>query len=389
MIAKEQITLSWLALGPVIFINFLFVWKYGSRATEWAAAVAVLVAGAQVAWVVGASRIQISDKWARMIVIAAGLALLTVAGVVTWKIPLESLNVDRWSVISSFWEAAGVGEYPYFATSHMGNPPGPMPVYFLLAWPFYLTGSLDLLSAAGYWLLLAWLYRSPGRAKVLVPIFMSCVFMYWEVAVRSNIVTYAVLVLVALEYFRGRGEKSWGGNLILLAIVIGLLLSTRSVFALAYVTYFLAALKLKEMPFGRLVAFGSVALVAFLLTFLPLVLLWPESFGEMNPFLVQSSFLLPVWFIPGFFGLAAVSVLLIKRSEDVPLAAGWVLFLCILLYAIYHVSNSGFEEAFFGSKVDLSYFLLSVPFLLCTAGCTAGLSSLLPSEVSRRVAKGA
>lgn len=368
MIAQEQRIKTWLALGPILFINFLFVWKYGSRATEWAGVVAMLVVGAQVAWVMNASRIQLSDKWVRMVVMAAGLALLAVAGLASWKIPLESLNVDRWSVISSFWEAAVVGEYPYFATSHMGNPPGPMPVYFLAAFPFFASGLLAFLAAAGYWLMLRWQYRTLDKALLLVPLLMSSVFMYWEVAVRSNIVTYAVLVVMALEYYRRLGEKVWGTNLLLQAIVIGLLLSTRSVFALACVIYFLASLKLKEMPFGRMVAFGSVALVAFSLTFLPFVLLWPESFWEMNPFLVQSSFLLPAWFIPGFFGLAAASVLLIKRSEDIPLVAGWVLFLCILLYAVYHLMTSGFEEAFFGSKVDLSYFLLSVPFLFCSEG---------------------
>lgn len=377
MIAQQEKINSWLALGPILFINFLFVWKYGSRATEWAVVAAALLVAVQVGWVLFYDSISVSDKWTGRIVIAAGLFLLVFAALAAWAIPLESLNVDRWSVISSFWEAAAEGKYPYFAESHMGNPPGPMPVYFVIAWPFYALGALDTLAAAGYLLLLFGLYRTPAKAKWLVPLLLTSVFMFWEIAVRSNIFTYSVLVMFALEFFRRRQDKAWGTNLMLQAIVIGLLLSTRSVFALAYVSYFLASLKLKEMPFGRMLAFGSVALVAFGLSFLPFVLIWPESFQEMNPFLVQSSFLLPAWFIPGFFGLAAASVLLIKRSEDVPLAAGWVLFLCILLYAIFHVLTSGFEEAFFGSKVDLSYFLLSVPFLLCSAG-------LAPTAVSRR-----
>lgn len=380
MLSTPKFSPSWLAIAPVLFINFLFVWKYGSRATDWAAGIAVLLVVGQVGWILLSDKIKVSDKWINRTVIAVGVFLIAFGALAAWAIPMENLNVDRWSVISSFWEAAGEGEYPYFSTSHMGNPPGPMPVYFVIAWPFHALGALDTLAATGYLLILFWLYRSPAKTKLLVPLLFSCVFMYWEIAVRSNIVTYTVLVAMALEYFRRQGDKAWGNNLILQAIVIGLLLSTRSVFALAYVVYFLASLKLKEMPFGRMVAFGSVALAAFLLTFLPFVLLWPDSFGEMNPFLVQSSFLLPAWFIPGFFGLAAASALLIKRSEDVPLAAGWVLFLCILLYAIFHVLTSGFEEAFFGSKVDLSYFLLAVPFFYGAAG----LATLLPTVVSRR-----
>jgi len=53
-------------------------------------------------------------------------------------IPQETLNVDRFSVITSFWDSYFNWEYVYFAKSFHGNLPGPMPFYFILALPFYL-----------------------------------------------------------------------------------------------------------------------------------------------------------------------------------------------------------------------------------------------------------
>ena len=68
----------------------------------------------------------------------------------------SQLNVDRWSVISSFWDNAFSGKYPYAAQSHMGNYPGPFPVYFVLALPFYLAQEIGYLSLLGF-IGLAWM----------------------------------------------------------------------------------------------------------------------------------------------------------------------------------------------------------------------------------------
>jgi len=43
------------------------------------------------------------------------------SGFIFYKIPVESLNVDRWSVITSFWDNFFKGEYVYFAKSNMGG----------------------------------------------------------------------------------------------------------------------------------------------------------------------------------------------------------------------------------------------------------------------------
>ncbi|MEL7161779.1 MAG: hypothetical protein AAFN92_13545, partial [Bacteroidota bacterium] len=284
------------------------------------------------------------------------------------NVPLAGLNVDRWSVISSFWEALAVGEYPYFARSHLGNPPGPMPVYFLLAYPFYAAGWLELLAALGAGGLVWWLaFRRPASPenRLAFLLLVTSVWVAWEVVVRSNVFTYSALVLAGLVWWR-RSFLREARVPKVSSLVVGLLLSTRSVFALVYLLVF--GEQLWSRPW-LVIRAGVLSLMAFLVTFLPLWWIWGEDFWVMNPFLVQSGFLVPPPLVGGFF-LGALGLLFYPELRGrVFFFSGVLLSGVVSIYALYHVGQSGLTAAFFGSKVDLSYFLFGVPFLLCGDRC--------------------
>ena len=90
----------------------------------------------------------------------------------------------RWSVITSFWDSYFATEYAYFAKSFAGNPPGPMPFYFIMALPFYLIGELGFLSIIGlllfYWLM--WYKKVDSIIRTLILLLiLSSFFNLWEV----------------------------------------------------------------------------------------------------------------------------------------------------------------------------------------------------------------
>lgn len=103
---------------------------------------------------------------------------------------------------------------------------------------------------------------------------------------------------------------SW--KFVILALMTGFLLSTRSVFVLAYIIFFFSYLWNKKVKFSRLFLYLVIAVLGFFLTFLPLVWLFPQDFLKMNPFIIES----------------------------------------------------GFQAAYIDSLIDISYFILCVPFLL-------------------------
>ncbi|OAV46188.1 hypothetical protein [Lewinella sp. 4G2] len=359
---------SWV-LALLIAINFLFVWKYGQRVTRFAPVLALAVAGGQALMFTST----IYDKLLRRIsptVLWSMLAIgwVAAAAFVHYRVDLEGLNVDRWSVISSFLEALEAGGYPYLAESHRGNPPGPMPVYHFLAYPFYKVGWLVLLAIIGPIAGTHWLTKSVDhdrRINALLLLVGSSAWLYWEILVRSNVITFTILVLLGLAAwaYAIKAKANWP-KLGLLAVATGLLLATRSVFGLAYLLIF-GSLLLQRLYVGRVVVSAIISLVTFALIFLPFYLAWPEEFMVINPFIVQGGFLVPHSFVAGFF-LLATGLLAYPPARARPFIwSGYLLFLIVGVYFAFHVWQSGFDLAFHGSKVDLSYFLFSVPFLIC------------------------
>ena len=376
-------------LALIGLINFLFVWKYGARAVPSAGLVAFLVVALQLILFSKPVGERLLSRL-RPGYVASGLTLIVVlyTGAVHLTVPLSSLNVDRWSVIHSFLDVLSAGGYPYFAESHLGNPPGPMPVYYVLAYPFDRANCLEVLSAigpiAGMW----WIVRkenTPQRAVAWLLLLGTSPWVYWEILVRSNITTYTVLVLVALVYwYRSTSSARTLWSVLMAAVCTGLLLSTRSVYALVYIPVF-GALLWRGHTRESVVLSAVTSIAAFTLTFVPIYLTWPDEFMVMNPFIVQSGFLLPRSWVAGVFVLA-FSLLLSPRVRNHPFpTGGFVLFGTVGLYFIYHTFTAGFQAAYFDSIVDLSYFIFCVPFLVYASvggGVVSGLAEL-PTRNSR------
>jgi hypothetical protein len=161
------------------------------------------------------------------------LLLLSVIGAlfVFSKVHISSLNVDRWSVIYSFWEAYFNGDYPYFAKSHMNNPPGPMPIYFVIALPFYLIneiGWMPLIAVVIGLILIKELIKNTTSQLIFILFMFSFMGFYWELLSRSTILLNSILVMIVLLY----SEKSiyrHNYSFYLSALLTGIILSKADV----------------------------------------------------------------------------------------------------------------------------------------------------------------
>lgn len=354
-----------ISLFILIFINFLFTYKYSLRITDWAWQLSLGLAVLQLVVFFYQKRINLSDPNLKRMLWAIGAGWLLLVVLSHFLFSLKGLNVDRWSVISSFIEECLKGNYPYYAKSHNGNYPGPMPFYFLLASPFYFAGELSIFSYVGYALILLLMIkkRKPEQANFIVFYLLTCTFAWWEIVTRSNIFTNATVILLMFLYTE-RFDFRFSWKFVILALTTGFLLSTRSVFVLAYIIFFFSYLWNKKVKFSRLFLFLVIAVLGFSLTFLPLVWIFPQDFLKMNPFIIESGFLIPVEYTVLFMIISIGFSLMIKQSEDRFFFSGLSLFLAILIYFLYHVIRSGFQTAYIDSLIDISYFILCVPFLL-------------------------
>lgn len=353
-----------IAISLFIFINALFVLKYSERVTSYNALLTLAFTGVFIGFFYWKDTILSRIKYAYGFIGSAIFIILF--GIAFTYINVETLMVDRWSVISSFWDNYFQGEYVYFAKSHRNNPPGPMPFYYMLALPFYLIGELgyfSLLAIPALWIVSKYLRFNKAVVQFGLFLLITSFFYIWEVTVRSNIMINGLLILFSLIYCLKR-EKWSLKELIVAGIMVGLFLSTRNVFVIPYVILFLYLLKNGNLSFLKLIQLGSVAIVTFALTFLPFIYNYWDSFLTMNPFVIQGSFLIPFHYTVGFVLLAFLFPFLCKSKEDVLFYSGVNLFITIAIYFIYHIIYSGFQSAFYESIVDISYFILCIPFFL-------------------------
>jgi len=350
----------------LLFINFIFFYKYSSRYTEFSIHISTILLIFQLFIFKFSNKIIISNKLKNIICYGLFSFIVSLVIISYFAIPIESLNVDRWSVISSFLTELYNGDYPYYAKSHMGNYPGPMPIYYLIASPFHLVGELSILSCLGYCILTAFLIKKVNvteNIKFLLFYMFTSVYLIWEITTRSNLFTFTILVLLVLDEFINLNNKNtlkfYG-----LALLTGLMLSTRSVYILPYIIFFLSSLINKEITFKKLFLFLSIALIAFISTFIPFMYFFYSDFLTMNPFIIQSSFLVPKFYTLIFILISILLAFLVKNKTDKFFYSGLSLFIAILIYAIYHLFNYGYEVSYINSKIDISYFIFCIPFLI-------------------------
>lgn len=351
-----------ISLWLFLFINLIFSIKYLSRVTNFAVPISMLITSFYFLIVKYQDKLKNFGKQQKHINIVGFIVLFITSNFIFQKVPVETLNVDRWSVITSFWDNYFAGEYVYFALSHMNNYPGPMPFYYVVALPFYLLGELGYLSIIGllvFIILLKVLRKSLSTQTAYFIIIATSPFFLWEIVARSNIFFNSTLILISIVYFFKTIENK---NLFWNGIIIGLLLSTRNVYAIPYVIVFLFALKNRDISIKNTIIIGIIAVLTFVATFLPFVIGHFEDFLKMNPFIIQSSYLMPFEYSFGCIILSFLSFFVVKNRLDVYFYSAVILFITIALHFVWMSIQHGMYAAFFNSKADISYFILCTPF---------------------------
>lgn len=354
-----------ISLIILLFINFIFSIKYLSRYTFNYLAISLLITSIQVLTIYKFDFIQkllVKTKIKSIyLLIFSSIILLLIAS----KIPIESLKVDRWSVITSFWDNYFNNKYAYYAKSFDGNYPGPMPIYFVLFLPFYFIKEFSYITIMGLFLFYTILKKNhiSEKNKNLYVIFISTsLFIIWESLSRSNIFFNGALILSVTLYFLNFNNTKKA--LLCKGILIGLVLSTRNVFIIVFAIAFIYSILNKKYSFRELFQMGFITIITFIITFLPFVYNHFKDFLQMNPFIIQSSALMPSKYSFLCIFLSILITLKIKSSIDVIFYSGIMLFFTITTYFLYTIVITNFNTAFFESKADISYFIFCIPFFL-------------------------
>ncbi len=356
---------NWLPIIILLFVNSLFAVKYVSRAFDYGILLSIAYLFFQIFIFYSYERFSVKQKNV-MLLYVLPLSFLIIHIIGFHYINVDSLHVDRWSVIMGFWDNFLNGIYPYYPAGLNANPPGPMPFYFVLAFPFYLIGEIGYYSILGFVLFYLFIRKHVKETKyqyLLISIAAISLSINWEIAVRSTIFINAVLFLIFFVYAE-KADLNNTKHLILMSIISGLLLSTRSIFIISMILFVLYLIKTEKITYANSIIYTIISIVFYLLPLAFFALIYPEDFWKINPLIVQSDFLIPSGYIILFIAIAFGFGFLCNSRYCFFMNIGLCLFISIFIYFVYHIFDSGFTLAYFGSRADISYFIFCLPFLL-------------------------
>ena len=302
--------------------------------------------------------------------------IVALAGMLAMQLAIDpySLQVDRWSALHFPIQNLLHGIYPYGATTHLGGNASPFPVWQVLHIPFYLLGNVGLsfFVAAGLFLWSSRKVLGPARATAIGLLLVSSVGVWYEAAVRSDLITNMLLVASLACLCLPRLSDEWAGRHgWQLAVAVGLLACTRVIVLLPLGLLFFP--HLLKMRLRRAFLLTVLAVAVFVLTFVPFALWdWQQFFHfQNNPWALQtrqgnpSDFLL---FLPLALYLALSWRGIAKRYYRNSSVMLTVFVVVTFVHNMYRLENWDL----FSSTFDITYLSTALPFCLLSIGEETG-----------------
>lgn len=346
-------------------INILFIEKYTMRVTDFHHVIAIVymfvICG--IIWFVKEKFLLYThySKW----LIGLGVVYLCIAISIQYSIDPLTIKVDRWSAIHNFLSGMLNGTYPYGQQTHLGGYGSPFPVWQIFHLPFYLLGNVGL-SIIFVTIIFVWtIHRCYSTKVALTSFILLCISpAYWyEIAVRSDLITNVMLSAIIVEWFRHK-DFQLGNHIVIVAITTGLLLSTRFIAVIPLCVFYGYAFL--QMNWQKQLQFICIIVGTFGLTMLPFVF-WKDStllFFEYNPFVLQTrqgslTVLL-------FFAIIAIGIVIrMKNNHMFRLGiTGFLLTTLVVVAFVEEMLLYNLWGELFSSAFDITYLSVALPFYI-------------------------
>ena len=347
-----------------ILINVLFVAKYSMKVSEYFAPIITL--STFVFYYVLLRLVKPNLYKIKRLVWS--LCLLTLVGmvVVQYAIDPYTIQVDRWSALYFPIQNLLSGSYPYTAITHLGGNASPFPVWQILHIPFYLLGNVGLSFFAVMAFFLWSCCKVQGKDKSLVICMLLCssIAIWYEVAVRSDLITNFLFLAAIINLVFHRMNQQWvEKQRWWIACFVGLLACTR-ILVLIPITLLLLPYFIK-MRWQSQIAVVLLTIAVFVLTFAPFAAWdWHEFYYfQNNPWALQtrqgnlSDFIL---FIP----LAIFLSMNCRGNAQRYFRNTAVMLVAFISVTFVHNMYVGENWDLFSSTYDITYFSTAIPFCL-------------------------
>lgn len=278
--------------------------------------------------------------------------------------PAET-KVDRWDAVVFWWDGVFAGKFPYACFTRFNGFPSPLPFLQILCLPFYLIGELGIVILFSLFIFLFFIHKNLFDNRFTLFSFflmISSIPVWWEICVRSTLLVNGIIIVLILDFL----FKNYQNNvfkIIICGVIAGVSLSTRVVVIIpiiVFVSYQFVCTKNWE----NLILFGTIFLVTFLVTLLPLILFWSiEDFLKFNPINHHERHI-PTFYKMMLIVFSILSGVLSKNVKAIYLSVGVCLYFAASIFVALEVTEKGWEMAINKSIADVSYYILAFPCLI-------------------------
>ncbi|MEW5701841.1 MAG: hypothetical protein AB1792_06390 [Candidatus Zixiibacteriota bacterium] len=350
----------WILLLVYPLINLLFIAKYVPRygiSPFWACVAYGALAAAL--FLVADSGVVDRMLRGRATYVAAVVVASVVLLLIMLRVDPEGTRSGRYSAANEWLRRLLHADFPYRPPHLHSGFPG----LFAIMLPFHLLGNVGLLQIISF-IILALILRhhAPAQAASGLLLVLTAPAFLYEIMVRSDLFSNVVLVIGAVCLIEELAPGASVTQRLLLGVLGGLVLSTRAVAFVIWITYLVFVFRRQRRIAVELLA---ASLLTFTATLLPFWFWDPGAFARFGP--LTSERLLAQ--LPVFLGvvLLLVAVFLSLRAQSLAsmfLISGTVLFVAAAVSFLSIVASTGLAEALWGDRFDITYFCFALPLLV-------------------------
>lgn len=355
-----------------VLVCWVLMLKYAMRATTHFAYVSIgymiallLLVEFSRRLILGIKRHKIKNYSGDIIFYSAAVIFFCAMLLVQYHFDPMGNQVDRWSAIAHPLSALFHGEFPYLAKTHLGGNASPFPVWMVLHIPFWLLGNvgLSVIAATGLFLWSIRSWKGNGAALMALLLLFCCVNLWYETAVRSDLLTNFLLLGTFTNVLLKR-QISLSTHPYALAVLVGLWLSTR--LSVAFPLYVWLLPGFLSLSWSKRIAVVAIVLGVFALTFLPLLIWDADSllFFENNPFSLQARQGRPVDTVVLVALATAMAFLWRGKTERLLLLQAVILLLVPVIAYGHNMYVYDNWKDIFHSAYDITYLDAALPSLV-------------------------
>lgn len=279
----------------------------------------------------------------------------------------NSLNVDRWDAMEVGIKAIFNNEYPYNIKDFLGRESSNLPFLMILGMPFYfLFGSVGFLQSFSFLLFSYLIFKVFDnyklRSAALILLILSPSYL-WEIYVKSDLMSNFIVVtcfsfLVWTQFItRKKIKVEW------ISLMTALILLTRlSTLIPLIILLFKVFYKFYVKEKVRFILVLVFTVLGLLYVFFHNAPNW-EVILKHNPFTIQAG-KQPLLLSVSYILLAIFFAFKAKSFFAVALSSALLLFITVLTPYLLALAEYGYENIMANSYFDLSFFNMSMPFLI-------------------------